>query len=75
MSEYYLADQRARERARQRALDRKAEQKTSAQSQNVKVTLLGDFLFPSSEPQGCDPYNSLNGRSTREAWTTRRDRR
>lgn len=74
MSEYYLADQLARERARQRSLDRK-EEPASAQSQNVKVTLLGDFLFPSSEPQGCDPYNSLHGKSAREAWKSRRDRR
>jgi hypothetical protein len=74
MSEYYLADQRAKERARQRAQDRKKE-KGSAQSQDVKVTLLGDFLFPTSEPQGCDPYNSTHGKSTREAWAVRRDRR
>ena len=74
MSEYYLADQRARERAKQRTLDRK-EQPAAAQSQNVKVTLLGDFLFPTSESQGCDPYNSLHGKAAREAWKTRRDRR
>ena len=74
MSEYYLADQRAEERVRERATDRK-EKQGSAKSQNVKVTLLGDFLFPSSEPQGCDPYNSQQGRSAREAWIARRDRR
>ena len=74
MSEYYLADQRARERAKQRTLDRK-EQPAAAQSQNVKVTLLGDFLFPSNERQGFDPYNSLHGRTTREAWLARRERR
>jgi len=74
MSEYYLADQRAKERASQRSLDRQ-EKQGSAQSQNVKVTLLGDFLFPTSEPQGCDPYNSVHGRSSREAWASRRDRR
>ena len=72
MSEYYLADQRSSERAKQRGLERKEEQ-VSAKSQNVKVTLLGDFQFPSSEPQGCDPYNSLHGRTTREAWLARRD--
>jgi hypothetical protein len=44
-------------------------------SQDMKVTLLGDFLFPTSEPQGCDPYNSTQGKSAREAWRTRRDRR
>ena len=74
MSEYFLADQRAKERARQRTLDRKQE-KGSAQSQDVKVTLLGDFLFPTREPQGCDPYNSVHGRSSREAWASRRERR
>ena len=74
MSEYYLADQRAEERIRQRTPDHK-EKQGSAKSQNMKVTLLGDFLFPSSEPQGCDPYNSVHGRSTRETWITRRDRR
>jgi len=74
MSEYYLADQRAKERARQRSVDRKQE-KGSAQSQNVKVTLLGDFLFPTSESQGCDPYNSVQGKSSREAWASRRERR
>jgi hypothetical protein len=74
MSEYFLADQKARERARQRALERQQEQ-APAKSQDVKVTLLGDFLFPSVEPQGCDPYNSMNGKSAREAWKTRRDRR
>ena len=41
----------------------------------MKVTLLGDFLFPSNEPQGCDPYNSAQGKTTREAWKTRRERR
>ena len=73
MSEYYLADQRARERAKQRTLDRK-EQPAAAQSQNVKVTLLGDFLFPSGEPQGCDPYNSQHGKTPIEAWRHRRQR-
>ena len=74
MSEYYLADQRARERARQRSQTPETDQ-GSAQSQDVKVTLLGDFLFPSNESQGCDPYNSVQGKSTREAWISRRDRR
>jgi hypothetical protein len=74
MSEYYLADQKAAERARRRALEQK-EQKTPAKSQDVKVTLLGDFLFPTRESQGCDPYNSLHGKASHEAWKTRRDRR
>jgi hypothetical protein len=74
MSEYYLADLKAEERARQRELDR-PENKVPAKSQNMKVTLLGDFLFPTNEAQGCDPYNSLQGKSLREAWRVRRDRR
>jgi hypothetical protein len=41
----------------------------------VKVTLLGDFLFASNEPQGCDPYNATHGRSPRELWKTPRERR
>jgi hypothetical protein len=41
----------------------------------MKVTLLGDFLFPTNEPQGCDPYNNTYGNAAREAWRTRRDRR
>ncbi len=74
MSEYYLADLRAKERARQRERERELE-KQPKQAQDMKVTLLGDFLFPTSEPQGCDPYNSAQGKSLREAWRSRRDRR
>ena len=29
----------------------------------MKVTLLGDFLFPSGESQGCDPYNGTQGKA------------
>lgn len=74
MSDYYLADIKAeeRERQRRRELEPKHEPK---QSQDMKVTLLGDFLFPSSEPQGSDPYNSTQGKAAREAWRTRRERR
>jgi hypothetical protein len=75
MSDYYLADLKAEERARQRVQDQRREQKGSAKSQDVKVTLLGDFLFPANEPQGCDPYNSLHGTVSHDAWKTRRDRR
>lgn len=75
MSEYYLADVKAEERTRQRELERKQPQKAPARSQDVKVTLLGDFLFPTSEPQGCDPYNSTHGKSAREAWRTKHERR
>lgn len=71
MSEYYLADHKAEERARQRPADLRPQQR----SQDIKVTLLGDFLFPSGEPQGCDPYNSTQGTAAREAWRTRRERR
>ncbi|HEY6125926.1 MAG TPA: hypothetical protein VIV63_14840 [Steroidobacteraceae bacterium] len=74
MSDYYLADLKAEERARQRK--REVEQpREPKKSQDMKVTLLGDFLFPTSEPQGCDPYNNTHGKSAREAWRTRRDRR
>jgi hypothetical protein len=71
MSEYFLADRKAEERETQRA----AETKPHLRSQNVKVTLLGEFLFPSGEPQGCDPYNSTQGKGTPDAWRQRRDRR
>jgi len=73
MSEYYLADRRADEHARARPTETQG--KSMAESQNVKVTLLGDFLFPAGESQGFDPYNSIHGRSTRDAWRTTRDRR
>jgi hypothetical protein len=71
MSDYFLADRKAAERARQR--DRETGEQGKAQ--DIKVTLLGDFLFPTAEPQGCDPYNSTQGKAAREAWRTRRDRR
>jgi hypothetical protein len=73
MSEYYLADVRARERVGKR--DREHTASDARQEQEMKVTLLGDFLFPSTEPEGCDPYNATNGKSAREVWRTRRDRR
>lgn len=77
MSEYFLADVRAREREKQRAQQREHEggKPEPKQAQEVKITLLGDFLFPSNEPQGCDPYNSTNGKSAREAWKSWRERR
>lgn len=81
MSEYYLADLRAQERERQRELEleRNTKQKQGVkqpkQAQDVKITLLGDFLFASQESQGCDPYNASQGKSAREAWKMRRDRR
>ena len=74
MSDYYLADLKAEERERQR-LNALAPAREPKKSQDMKVTLLGDFLFPSNEPRGCDPYNSTHGKSAREAWRTRRDRR
>jgi hypothetical protein len=74
MSDYYLADMKAEERARQRRREIEPAREP-AKSQDMKVTLLGDFLFPSVEPQGCDPYNSTNGKAAREAWRARRDRR
>jgi hypothetical protein len=77
MSEYFLADEKARERARLRERERELERKAQEpkQAQDMKITLLGDFLFPSSEPQGFDPYNATNGKAARDAWRTRRDRR
>lgn len=71
MSEYFLADRKAEERAKQRA----AESVPHPRSQEVKGTLLGDFLFPSGESSGCDPYNSTQGQGARDAWRARRDRR
>jgi len=73
MSEYYLADLKATERARQR--EREREPKESPKAENIKVTLLGDFMFPTSESPGCDPYNSTQGKSAPEPWRARRDRR
>lgn len=73
MSEYYLADHKAAERTRQR--ERERELKEQPKAEDIKVTLLGDFMFPMTEPQGCDPYNSTQGKAVREAWRTRRDRR
>jgi hypothetical protein len=74
MSEYYLADQKSEERARQSEPDRH-QGKNPAKSQDMKITLLGDFLFPTSESQGCDPYNSQQGKTPIEAWRHRRERR
>jgi hypothetical protein len=73
MSEYYLADQRARERTKQRT--QQDEKPADTQSQDVKVTLLGEFMIPSGEPRGFDPYNNVHGKSPRDAWRTTRDRR
>ena len=72
MSEYYLADQRAKERARQR--DSKPEPR-KVEAQDVKVQLLGDFFGASNEPAGSDPYNSTHGNAVRDAWSARRNRR
>jgi hypothetical protein len=73
MSEYYLSDPRDQGRARKRS--QQEEGKSTAESQNMKVTLLGDLLFPAGEPRGFDPYNSVQGQSTRDAWRTTRGRR
>jgi hypothetical protein len=74
MSDYYLADLQAEERMRQRQRETQPAREPK-KSQEMKVTLLGDFLFPGSEPPGCDPYNSAQGKVTHEAWRTRRERR
>jgi hypothetical protein len=71
MSEYFLADRKAEERANQRD----TEKKPAKSQQEMKATLLGDFLFVGTEPAGCDPYNSTQGKAAREAWRTRRERR
>ena len=73
MSEYYLADQRARERADKRNQHGEPPAAPS-ESQDVKVTLLGDFLFSSSESQGFDPYNSVHGKAPRDLWRGTRGR-
>jgi hypothetical protein len=74
MSEYYLADQRARER-----IDQHTQQDVKpagAPGQDVKVTLLGDFIFPTEESQGFDPYDNSHGKSPpRDAWHATRNRR
>ena len=76
MSEYFLADIRAKERdsRREQELDLQRKQKEPRQAQDMKITLLGDFLFPTSESQGCDPYNSQQGKTPLEAWQHRRAR-
>jgi hypothetical protein len=71
MSEYFLADRKAEERDKKRA----AEPTPQQRSQDIKVTLLGDFLLPSVEPPGCDPYNSTQGKGAPAVWRVRRDRR
>jgi hypothetical protein len=74
MSDYYLADMKTEERARQSRREPEPARELK-KSQEMKVTLLGDFVFPSSEPHGCDPYNSTQGKAAREAWKLRRERR
>jgi hypothetical protein len=75
MSEYYLADELARQRERDRERVQKKPPQPAKQAQDVKVTLLGDFLFTTAEPPGCDPYNSTNGKTAPDAWKNRGDRR
>ncbi|MBC8028436.1 MAG: hypothetical protein H7Y89_20780 [Steroidobacteraceae bacterium] len=72
MSDYYLADQRAKERALQREA---RPEPRKAQAQEVKVQMLGDFVSASTEPTGSDPYNSTHGKAVRDAWQARRQRR
>jgi hypothetical protein len=72
MTEYYLADRKAEERAKTRLA---RNDRTPLQAQDVKVTLLGDFLLSSGESQGCDPYNATQGKSPRDAWRGRHIRR
>jgi hypothetical protein len=72
MSDYFLADERAKERADQRTATLEPNR---AQVQQIKTSLLGEFLMPSGEPQGCDPYNSTQGKLTGDAWRHGRHRR
>jgi hypothetical protein len=72
MSEYFLADHRADERKKQTEPE---SAKKATQAQDMKVSLLGDFLFPVSESTGADPYNSVQGKAARDAWDMRRRRR
>jgi len=74
MSEYYLADVKAEERARQRELMRN-DRPAPVPKQEMKVSLLGEFLSSGSEPQGFDPYNNVQGRPVRDAWHNRRNPR
>lgn len=73
MSEYYLADLKEEERSRQKRREREFVPEPK-QAQDIKITLLGDFLFPTHEPQGFDPYDHVNGKTLREAWKSRRQR-
>jgi hypothetical protein len=70
MTEYFLADRKAEERAKAR---QQTQQGRQVESQDVKVTLLGDFLIPTAtgESRGFDPYNSMQGRSARDMWRMR----
>jgi hypothetical protein len=73
MSEYYLADQRARESTKKGT--QQDEKSARPQNQDVKATLLGEFVVSSGEPQGFDPYNNVHGKSPRDTWRSTRDRR
>jgi hypothetical protein len=75
MSEYYLADHKASERALQRERERERDPQAQPKAQDIKVTLLGDFMFPTAESRGCDPYNSSQGRSVPDTWSIRGRRR
>jgi hypothetical protein len=72
MSDYYLADLKAKEREHQQT---SAPEARKPLPQEVKVQLLGDFIAVSHEPTGADPYNSTQGKAAREAWHSRRHRR
>lgn len=72
MSEYFLAEERARQRERERE---RATEKRPKAAQKLKVTLLGEFALTTSEPQGCDPYNSSLGKAAQDAWQSPRLRR
>jgi hypothetical protein len=66
MSDYLLADRDTRKRAR-RELRARETASQPQKNQEMTITLLGDFPLPSDEPLGCDPYNSVQGKSARES--------
>jgi hypothetical protein len=74
MSEYYLADRMKNERAKQREHELELKQQ-QAKTPEMKATLLGDFLFPTHEPAGADPYNSTQGKAAFDAWSSKREPR
>ena len=74
MSEYFLADHKAAERDQQRQRERERDSSRTPKAAGIKATLLGDFMATAA-PQGCDPYNSTQGKPVQDAWSRRHARR